>query len=75
MFVWRDFREDGKLRRKKWRESIFSECLVGREEEKNSSDVFFLSPSKCFLLKLGRKLERKTEAVFWTHLPLPNITF
>ena len=30
MFVWRDFKEDGKLRREKWRESIFSGFLVGR---------------------------------------------
>ena len=30
MFVLRDFRKDGKLRREKWRESIFSEFLVGR---------------------------------------------
>ena len=30
MFVLKDFRKDGKLRREKWRESIFSGFLVGR---------------------------------------------
>ena len=31
MFVWEDFREEEKLRREQWKESIFSRCLVGRE--------------------------------------------
>ena len=51
MFVWRDFREDGKLRRKKSRESIFSECLVRREEEKKKVvglECFLSRPTKIF---------------------------
>ena len=31
MFVWEDFREEEKLRREQWKESIFSRCLVGRK--------------------------------------------
>ena len=34
MFVWRDFKVNGKLRREKWRKSIFSKYLVGREKKK-----------------------------------------
>ena len=33
-FVLRDFRENEKLRREKYRENIFSECLVGGIEGK-----------------------------------------
>ena len=39
MFVWRDFREDGKFRREKWRERSFNGCLVGRESGKNCDEV------------------------------------
>ena len=54
MFVWRDFREDKKLRREKWKESIFSRCLVGRKGERKK----VVGP-KYFLLR-STKMER-----FW----------
>ena len=49
MFVWKDFREDEKLRRENWRDSIFSGCLVGRGEGKKVVG--------CFLPKMGRKAQ------------------
>ena len=45
MFVWKDFREDEKLRREKWRDSIFSGCLVGRGEGKKVVGCFLLAIS------------------------------
>ena len=62
MFVWRDFKEDEKLRGEKWEDNIFSSYLVGRGEGKKKnkkvvgSGVFSLNPPKCFLPKMGRKL-------------------
>ena len=59
MFVWRDFKENGKLREEKWKDSIFSGCLVGRKEGKKKLvglGVFSLDPPKCFLPKIERKL-------------------
>lgn len=44
MFVLRDFREDKKLRREKWKESIFSRCLVGRKRGRKK-----VVGLKCFL--------------------------
>ena len=45
MFVWRDFKENGKLREEKWKDSTFSGCLVGRKEGKKK-----IGRPKCFLL-------------------------
>ena len=59
MFVWRDFKENGKLREEKWKHSIFTSCLVGRKEGKKKlvgPGVFSLDPPKCFLPEIGRKL-------------------
>ena len=55
MFVWRDFREDGKFRR----ERNFKGCLVGRGSGKKWAglDVFSPGPPKSFLPKMRRKLE------------------
>ena len=44
MFVWRDFREDEKFIKEKWRERSFSGCLVGRERKKKSDRVLVFSP-------------------------------
>ena len=38
-FELRDFRESEKLRREKYRENIFSECLVGRIRGKKSIEA------------------------------------
>ena len=54
MFVWRDFRKNGKLRREKEREDVFSRCLVGREGEKKKLwglNILSLNLPKC----LGEK--------------------
>ena len=48
MFVWKYFKDAKKLRREKWRESIFSGCLVERKH---------LSPPNCFLPKWGENWE------------------
>ena len=65
-FGWRWNRENRKKikikkRREKWEENVFSGCLVGRRSKKNwrGPSVFFTSPPKCFLPKLGRKHVRK----------------
>ena len=42
--VLRDFRENGKLRREKYRENIFSECLVGGIGGKKSIEAWVFSP-------------------------------
>ena len=65
MFVWRDFKEDEKLRGEKWEDNIFSSCLVGRGEGKKKNKkvvgpgVFSLNPPKCFLSKMRKKLEEE----------------
>ena len=58
MFVWRDFKEDGKFRREKWRERSFKGCLVGRGSGKKwvGLGVFSPGPPKSFLPKMRRKL-------------------
>ena len=43
-FVLRDFRENGKLGREKYRENIFSECLVGGIRGKKSIETWVFSP-------------------------------
>ena len=62
MFVWRDFREDGKFRREKWRERSFNVCLVGRESGKKCgwTQVFFSrAHQNIFFPKWGENLEEK----------------
>ena len=62
MFVWRDFREDGKFRREKWRERSFNVCLVGRESGKKCgwTQVFFSrAHQNIFFSKWGENLEEK----------------
>ena len=66
MFVWRDFREVEKLRREKWKESIFSRCLVGREEKSGRVQVFSLKAHQNGEI-LGEKTEGKTIMV-WSRL-------
>ena len=65
-YIWRHFREDGKLRREKWRESIFSGFLVGRGKKVVGSRVFSSSQ---------KKISLQIEDMFWTQLALPNVTF
>ena len=65
-YIWRHFRKDGKLRREKWRESIFSGFLVGRGKKVVGSRVFSSSQ---------KKISLQTEDMFWTQLALPNVTF
>jgi len=54
-FFWKDFREDRKFRREKWRERSFIGYLVERERGKKvvRPRCFLLSPLKCFLPKMG----------------------
>ena len=44
MFVWRNFKEDIKLRREKWRESSISGCLIGTGREKKWWWIHMFSP-------------------------------
>ena len=72
MFVWSDFREDGKWRREKWRENNVFGCLVeGRKDERFWWDplVFSPPPPKHNLSKLERKWEWKLDKNIWTKLP------
>ena len=59
MFVWRDFRKDGKLRKENG-ESIFSGCFVGREEKK------VMGP-RCFLHELTK--------IFSQNCPQSNVHY
>ena len=65
MFVWRDFRNDEKLRGEKWRKGIFSGCLVGKGGRKKKKVVrprcFLPEPTKYFFPKMRRTLKRKLE--------------
>ena len=57
MFVWRDFREDGKLRREKWRENLLMGVwLKGERKKIMMGPMRFLSePSKIFSFQTGEK--------------------
>jgi len=44
VFVWRDFREDGKFMREKWRERKLEGCLVGRGSGKFCGGAYVFSP-------------------------------
>ena len=50
MFVWRDFKEDGNFKREKWRDSIFSSCLVGKGEGKKSGGAQVFTPHHFFFM-------------------------
>ena len=49
MTVWRDFRDDKKLRKEKWRENFLIGVWLGEGEEKNVMNpyIFSLTPPKC----------------------------
>ena len=72
MFVWSDFREDGKWRREKWKENDDFGCLVESEKEERfwwDPPVFSPPPPKHNLSKLERKWEWKLDKNIWTKLP------
>ena len=50
MFVWRDFKENEKFKREKWRDSIFSSCLVGKGEGKKSGGAQVFTPHHFFFM-------------------------
>ena len=79
MFVWRDFRNDEKLRGEKWRKSIFSGCLVGKGGRKKKKVMrlrcFLPKPTKCFLSKMRRTLKRKLELCPLVHNSMTVIFF
>ena len=48
MFVWRDFKAGGKFKREKWRDNIFSSCLIGKGEGKKSGGAQVFTPHHFF---------------------------
>ena len=68
-----DFREDGKKMRKWWW-GPGGECLVGLDEDRRKwwwgLGVFFLGPSKSFLIKMGRKLGGGNFDGWMTKMPM-----
>ena len=48
MFVWRDFKEDGKFKREKWRDSILVVVWSGRGREKKVVEPKCLLPTTFF---------------------------
>ena len=61
MFVWRYFREDGKLRREKWKENLLMGVWLKGEREKNmvGPTCFFSRPTKIFSFQNGEKTKKR----------------
>ena len=71
-FSWKDFREDGKCRREKWKENIFGRCLVGGKRGENIGGArdFLPDSTKMFSPQNEEKAERKTLTV-WSRQKYP----